>query len=383
MVRTPDRVPGFLLLEDGTLFRGSLAAGRDSAPSVAEVVFTTNLTGYQEVFTDPSYRGQIVVMTAPMIGNYGVNSEDGESEKPQIAGVVVRELSRSYSNWRADGDLGAWLAGANVPILEGIDTRQLTRRLRSEGVVNGVIAPGESITDEARAALEACPSMEGLDLASVVTTKEPYEWGSPNAKSHIIAYDFGIKRNILRLFEENDCRVTVVPATTSAEETLELKPDGVFFSNGPGDPAAVSYAPRTMRKIADAKVPIFGICLGHQILGLAMGLGTYKLKFGHHAANHPVMDLRTKKVEITSQNHNFAVRLPAFDRSLERSPVVETPYGGVAITHMSLNDESVEGLVCLDQPVMSIQYHPEASPGPHDSAYLFEQFAMMMEKTHA
>ena len=354
MVRTPDRVPGFLLLEDGTLFRGSLATGRDPAPSVAEVVFTTNLTGYQEVFTDPSYRGQIVVMTAPMIGNYGVNSEDGESERPQIAGVVVRELSRSYSNWRADGDLGAWLARANVPILEGIDTRQLTRRLRSEGVVNGVIAPGESITDEARAALEACPSMEGLDLASVVTTKEAYEWGSPNAKSHI-----------LRLFEENDCRVTVVPATTSAEETLQLKPDGVFFSNGPGDPAAVSYAPRTMRKIADSKVPIFGICLGHQILGLTFGGSTEKLPYGHRGGNHPVRDVETGRVLITSQNHGFAV-------SGDESGVPGAPE--LEVTHVNLNDGTIEGIKHRELPVFGVQYHPEAAPGPHDARPLFRQF---------
>jgi carbamoyl-phosphate synthase small subunit len=306
-------------------------------------------------------------MTAPMIGNYGVNSEDGESERPQIAGVVVRELSRGYSNWRADGDLGAWLARANVPILEGIDTRQLTRRLRSEGVVNGVIAPGESITDEARAALEACPSMEGLDLASVVTTKEPYEWGSPNAKSHIVAYDFGIKRNILRLFEENDCRVTVVPATTSAEETLELRPDGVFFSNGPGDPAAVSYAPGTMRKIADAKVPIFGICLGHQILALALGGKTEKLDRGHRGANHPVKDLATGKVEITSQNHGFAVIPESLPKNVE-------------VSHVSLFDGTNEGLRCTDKPAFSVQYHPEASPGPQDSHYLFDRFVEMMKK---
>jgi len=372
MVRTPDRAPGFLLLEDGTLFRGSLATGRDAAPSVAEVVFTTNLTGYQEVFTDPSYRGQIVVMTAPMIGNYGVNSEDGESERPQIAGVVVRELSRSYSNWRADGDLGAWLAGANVPILEGIDTRQLTRRLRSEGVVNGVIAPGESITDEARAALEACPSMEGLDLASVVTTKEPYEWGSPNAKSHIVAYDFGIKRNILRLFEENDCRVTVVPATTSAEDTLELKPDGVFFSNGPGDPAAVTYAPRTMRKIADAKVPIFGICLGHQILGLTFGGSTEKLPYGHRGGNHPVRDVETGRVLITSQNHGFAV-------SGDESGVPGAPE--LEVTHVNLNDGTIEGIKHRELPVFGVQYHPEAAPGPHDARPLFRQFMTAVRGT--
>jgi carbamoyl-phosphate synthase small subunit len=342
-----------------------MTGGRDAAPAVAEVVFTTNLTGYQEVFTDPSYRGQIVVMTAPMIGNYGVNSEDGESEGPQVAGVVVRELSRSYSNWRADDDLAEWLTRANVPILEGIDTRQVTRRLRSQGVVNGVLAPGESITDEARAALEACPSMEGLDLASVVTTKKPYEYGSPNAKSRIVAYDFGIKRNILRLFEENDCRVTVVPATTPPEEALERKPDGVFFSNGPGDPAAVTYAPSTMRRIAEANVPIFGICLGHQILGLTFGGSTEKLPYGHRGGNHPVRDIETGRVLITSQNHGFAVS--GNEAGVPGAPELD-------VTHVNLNDGTIEGIKHRELPIFGVQYHPEAAPGPHDARPLFRQF---------
>ncbi|MGQ0539575.1 MAG: glutamine-hydrolyzing carbamoyl-phosphate synthase small subunit, partial [Gemmatimonadaceae bacterium] len=306
MAGVAGRVPGFLLLEDGALFRGRLVAA-PGTPSVAEVVFTTNLTGYQEVFTDPSYHGQIVVMTAPMIGNYGINAEDPESDRPQIAGVVIRELSAGYSNWRAKGDLGSWLAAAGVPILEGVDTRQLTRRLRSEGVINGVVAAGDAVSDEARAALSACPRMLGLDLASLVSTRVPYAWGAPNAKSHIVAYDFGIKRNILRLFEEKGCRVTVVPSDTTAEEALERRPNGVFYSNGPGDPAAVTYAPAAMRKIAAAGVPIFGICLGHQILGLAFGGSTEKLPYGHRGGNHPVRDLASGRVLITSQNHGFAV----------------------------------------------------------------------------
>ncbi|MGQ0640631.1 MAG: glutamine-hydrolyzing carbamoyl-phosphate synthase small subunit [Gemmatimonadaceae bacterium] len=359
----PRRVPGFLLLQDGTLFRGWLVG--QPRVSVAEVVFTTNLTGYQEVFTDPSYRGQIVVMTAPMIGNYGVNTEDDESEKPQIAGVVVRELSRSYSNWRADTDLAAWLAQADVPILEGVDTRQVTRRLRSEGVVNGVLAAGEDITDEAHAALEACPNMEGLDLASVVSTKSPYEYGPPNATSHIVAYDYGIKRNILRLFEDNGCRVTVVPARTPAEQALELKPDGVFFSNGPGDPAAVSYAPAIMRRIADAKVPIFGICLGHQILGLSFGGSTEKLPYGHRGGNHPVRDVETGRVLITSQNHGFAVS--GDERGVPGAPSLE-------VTHVNLNDGTIEGIRHRELTVFGVQYHPEAAPGPHDARPLFRQF---------
>jgi carbamoyl-phosphate synthase small subunit len=363
MVAPVGRVPGFLLLEDGTLFRGWLAG--QPRVSVAEVVFTTNLTGYQEVFTDPSYRGQIVVMTAPMIGNYGVNDEDAESEKPQIAGVVVRELSRAFSNWRAEGDLAAWLARADIPILEGIDTRQVTRRLRTDGVVNGVLAPGADVTDEARAALEACPSMEGLDLASVVSTARPYEWGPPNAKSHIVAYDYGIKRNILRLFEDNDCRVTVVPSQTPAEAALELKPDGVFFSNGPGDPAAVAYAPPTMRAIAEKQVPIFGICLGHQILGLTFGGSTEKLPYGHRGGNHPVLDVETGRVLITSQNHGFAVS--GDKKGVPGAPALE-------VTHVNLNDGTIEGIKHRELPVFGVQYHPEAAPGPHDARPLFRQF---------
>jgi carbamoyl-phosphate synthase small subunit len=363
MVAPVGRVPGFLLLEDGTLFRGWLA-GRPRT-SVAEVVFTTNLTGYQEVFTDPSYRGQIVVMTAPMIGNYCVNTEYDESSQPQIAGVVVSELSRSHSNWRADGDLSSWLERADVPILEGVDTRQVTRRLRSQGVVNGVLAVGEDVTDEVRAALEACPSMEGLDLASVVTTGKPYECGLPNAKSHIVAYDYGIKRNILRLFEDNDCRVTVIPAQTPVEQALELQPDGVFFSNGPGDPAAVSYAPATMRRIADAKVPIFGICLGHQILGLTYGGSTEKLPYGHRGGNHPVRDVETGRVLITSQNHGFAVSGDA--KGVPGAPALD-------VTHVNLNDGTIEGIKHRELPVFGVQYHPEAAPGPHDARPLFRQF---------
>jgi len=259
--------PGFLLLEDGTLFHGRIALGAAAAPlpAVAEVVFTTNMTGYQEVFTDPSYRGQIVVMTAPQIGNYGINTEDPESSHPQVAGVVVRELSASYSNWRATGGLATWLAGAQVPILEDVDTRRLTRHLRSVGVMRGVIGHGGEPNDVSRAELEACPSMVGLDLASRVSTKEPYSWGDPRARNHIVAYDYGIKRNILRLFAENDCRVTVVPADTSAEAVLADEPDGIFLSNGPGDPEAVSYAPAIIRSLTARGIPTFGICLGHQL----------------------------------------------------------------------------------------------------------------------
>lgn len=332
---------------------------------MAEVVFTTNMTGYQEVFTDPSYRGQTVVMTTPMIGNYGINHEDPESARPQIAGVIVRELSREFSNWRAEGDLASWLTGAGVPLLESVDTRQLTRHLRSAGVMRGVVAPGENITEEARAALDACPSMEGLDLASVVTTPAEYSWGPADAAQHIVAYDYGIKRNILRLFESHGCRVTVVPATTPPEAVLEKSPNGVFFSNGPGDPAAVEYAPHAIRTIADTEVPIFGICLGHQLIGLAYGAETEKLPFGHRGGNQPVRELSTGRVLITAQNHGFAVI--GSEAGIPGAPELE-------VTHINLNDGTVEGLRHRERSLFAVQYHPEAAPGPHDARPLFQDF---------
>jgi carbamoyl-phosphate synthase small subunit len=369
-VNSPRSIPGFLLLEDGTLFRGRLDA--PIAPAVAEVVFTTNMTGYQEVYTDPSYRAQIVVMTAPMIGNYGINTEDPESAEPQVAGVVLRELSRTYSNWRASGDLRGWLGAANVPILEGVDTRRLTRHLRSAGVMRGVIGTGETPDDEAKAALEACPSMEGLDLATRVSTKSEYAWGDPRAQTHIVAYDFGIKRNILRLFEEQGCRVTVVPSTTPAAQVLERAPDGVFLSNGPGDPAAIDYAPGTIREIASAGVPIFGICLGHQLLGLTFGGETVKMPYGHRGGNHPVKELSTGRVLITSQNHGFAVK--GDEEGVPGAPALE-------VTHVNLNDGTVEGLKHREQPIFAVQYHPEAAPGPHDARQLFHEFMDTVRKS--
>ncbi len=356
-------VEGFLLLEDGTLFHGRLSA--ECPPTVAEVVFTTNMTGYQEVFTDPSFRGQIVVMTAPQVGNYGVNDEDTESSRPQVAGVVTRELSRTYSSWRATGGLPEWLAAAAVPVLDGVDTRRLTRHLRSGGVLSGVIAVGSTPTAEAIAALDACPPMEGLDLASVISTTERYQWGDPQAGLHVVAYDFGIKRNSLRLLESAGCRVTVVPAQTPASEILALNPDGVFLSNGPGDPAAVGYAPTAIKAIAEQGVPMFGICLGHQLLALAYGGRTVKMPFGHRGGNQPVRELSTGKVLITSQNHGFAVA--GADGAIDGASDLE-------VTHINLNDGTVEGLRHRSLPLFGVQYHPEAAPGPHDARGHFQEF---------
>ncbi len=389
-----------LALADGTCFEGR-ALGAEGETG-GEVVFNTAMTGYQEVLTDPSYRGQIVTMTSPHIGNYGVTPEDIESTRIWAEGFVVKESSRLASNWRSKATLREYLQAANIVAIEGIDTRALTRHLRERGAQQGIIShidlDPRRVADKARQA----PSIIGRDLAATVTCDRRYAWtegtggwtpkitmpeaGSaqaPRKTWRVVAYDFGVKQNILRRLVDVGCEVTVVPASTPAKDVLALNPQGLFLSNGPGDPEGVPYAMTALRDLI-GRLPIFGICLGHQLLGLALGFSTYKLKFGHHGANHPVIDLRTRKVEITSQNHNFAVRFPAEAPAPgQELPVVTTPFGRVQLTHTSLNDGSVEGMRCLDRPVFSVQYHPEASPGPHDSAYLFQQFVAMMETHHA
>ncbi len=352
--------PAFVLLEDGAWFAGTTARPID--PAFGEVVFTTNLTGYQETFTDPSYLGQIVVMTAPMIGNYGVNPEDMESERAQVTGVVVRELSRYPSNWRSTTSLDEWLSAGGIPVIEGVDTRRLTRHVRERGAMRGVVAEGRQPSRELTAQLLASPSMNGLDLASRATVRESRSEGDG---PHVIAYDYGMKRNIVRMLVQAGCRVTVLPAETSAAEARALKPDGLFLSNGPGDPAAVEYALGTIRELAGNGLPTFGICLGHQLVGLAFGGATAKLPYGHRGGNHPVRDLRTGQLLITTQNHGFAVVGDA--GGVPGAPELE-------VTHLNLNDGTIEGVRHRTLPLFAVQYHPEASPGPHDAFPHFGEF---------
>ncbi|MBS1859401.1 MAG: glutamine-hydrolyzing carbamoyl-phosphate synthase small subunit [Acidobacteria bacterium] len=368
-----------LALEDGTVFEGK-SFGAPTERS-GEVVFNTALTGYQEVFTDPSYAGQIVILTNPQIGNYGTSSEDNESRGPYIEGLVVREFSPLASNWRSDATADAFLSRAGVPIVSEIDTRTLVRHLRTRGVMRGVLSTTRSDAAALVESARSIPTMAGLDLASRVTTSERYEWtlpvdscspsdltGTPRATEfHVVAYDFGIKHNILRRLVHSGCRVTVVPALTSAEDVLALNPDGIFLSNGPGDPEPLTAQVGNIRKLIGKK-PIFGICLGNQLLGLAMGGKTYKLKFGHRGANHPVRNEITRRVEITSHNHGFAVDPDSLNLN------------EVEITHVNLNDQTLEGFRHRSHPVFCVQYHPEAAPGPHDSHYLFEDFTKLMRE---
>jgi carbamoyl-phosphate synthase small subunit len=368
-----------LALEDGTVFEGQSFGA--PAERVGEVVFNTAITGYQEVFTDPSYSGQIVVLTNPQIGNYGANESDNESAKPYIEGLVVREFSPLASNWRADETAQHFLTSNGVPVIAGIDTRALVRHLRSRGVMRGVLSTTSTDFKDLVERARQSPSMAGLDLATRVSTPERYEWIKPvdpcspsdleadpaAQRFHVVAYDFGIKHNILRRLVQVGCRLTVVPAGTTAEDVLALKPQGVFLSNGPGDPEPLEFQAAQMRKLI-GRLPIFGICLGHQILGLALGGKTYKLKFGHRGANHPVLNKITGKVEITSHNHGFAVDPDSLNLN------------ELEITHMNLNDETLEGFRHRNHPVFCVQYHPEAAPGPHDSRYLFDDFVKLMQR---
>jgi len=352
--------PAFVLLEDGSWFAGT--APRPIEPSFGEVVFTTNLSGYQETFTDPSYLGQIVTMTAPMIGNYGVNAEDMESERPQVSGIVVRELSRHPSNWRSDLSLDQWLAEAGVPVVEGVDTRRLTRHIRERGAMRGVLAEGRQPSRELTAHLLASRRMEGLDLASRASVKERATYGEG---PHVVAYDYGMKRNIIRMLVATGCKVTVVPAHTTAAQVRELEPDGLFLSNGPGDPAAVSYSFEMIRELSGQGLPTFGICLGHQLIGIAYGGRTAKMPYGHRGGNHPVKELATGRVLITTQNHGFAV--VGDESGVPGAPDLE-------VTHLNLNDGTIEGVRHRALPLFAVQYHPEAAPGPHDAYPHFNEF---------
>ena len=373
--------PAALVLADGTVFRGRSIGAAGAA--VGEVVFNTAITGYQEILTDPSYCRQIVTLTYPHIGNTGVNAEDGESRRVYAEGLVVRDVPRLLSSWRSQGDLTSYLKKNKVVGIAELDTRKLTRILRENGAQNGCVMAGDVSTDVALSKAKAFPGLAGMDLAKVVTTDKPYEWTEgrwqlgtgyrklENPRFHVVAYDYGIKHNILRLIAEHGARVTVVPAQMPAREVLRMKPDGVFLANGPGDPEPCDYAIEAIGEILDAtRIPVFGICLGHQLMGLASGAKTLKMKFGHHGANHPVKDLDTGRVVITSQNHGFAVDPASIPATLRP-------------THVSLFDGSLQGLARTDRPAFCFQGHPEASPGPRDISYLFDRFARLMEEARA
>ncbi|MGN2249935.1 glutamine-hydrolyzing carbamoyl-phosphate synthase small subunit [Frateuria sp. GZRe14] len=370
--------PALLALEDGSVFHGHAVGA--TGETVGEVVFNTAMTGYQEILTDPSYARQIVTLTYPHVGNTGVNPADAESTRVQAAGLIVRDVPRRPSNWRSTESLPDYLARQNIVAIAGIDTRRLTRILRDKGALNGCILAGEGVDAEtALAKARAFPGLNGMDLAKVVSVREPYHWTegvydldratftAPGPRYKVVAYDYGTKLNILRLLASHGCDITVVPAQTPAADVLAMKPDGVFLSNGPGDPAACDYAIAATKAFLDAKIPLFGICLGHQLMGLALGANTIKMKFGHHGANHPVKDHDDGRVLITSQNHGFAVdpaTLPA----------------NVRVTHTSLFDGSLQGFALTDRPAFCFQGHPEAAPGPHDVGYLFARFAQLMQE---
>jgi carbamoyl-phosphate synthase small subunit len=373
MANTSTTTPALLALEDGRVFHGFSIGAEGN--SVGEICFNTSMSGYQEVLTDPSYRGQIVTMTYPLIGNYGTGEEDGESVRPQVSGFVLEELSRIESNWRSTEPLPAYLRRHGIPAIGGIDTRSLTRHLRTQGAMRACLSTDGSDEASAVARAKSSPFLEELDLVGEVSTKTPYEWDPEGTESYpygsrarsgsgveplVVLYDFGVKRNILRLLRSHGVRVMVVPSTTPAEEALAFNPAGIFLSNGPGDPAVLTAAHETARRLAEEK-PVFGICLGHQILSLAFGASTFKLKFGHRGANQPVQDLRSGRVLITSQNHGYAVKEEGLPSDLE-------------VTHRHLNDGTVAGIRHRTKKVSAVQFHPEASPGPHDSAPFFEEF---------
>ncbi|HUW53371.1 MAG TPA: glutamine-hydrolyzing carbamoyl-phosphate synthase small subunit [Rhodanobacter sp.] len=369
-------IPALLALQDGSVFHGQAVGA--IGETIGEVVFNTAMTGYQEILTDPSYARQIVTLTYPHIGNTGVNADDAESIAVHAAGLIVRDVTRRASSWRSTENLPDYLKRHGTVAIAGIDTRRLTRILRDKGALAGcIVASAQVDVDDALAKARAFPGLNGMDLAKVVSVDRPYDWNEgiydldrsafnrPDMRFNVVAYDFGVKHNILRLLAEQGCDITVVPAQTPADEVLAMQPDGVFLSNGPGDPAACDYAIAATRALLDARVPLFGICLGHQIMGLALGAKTLKMKFGHHGANHPVKDLDDGRVLITSQNHGFAVdpaTLPA----------------NVRVTHSSLFDGTLQGFALTDRPAFCFQGHPEASPGPHDIGYLFDRFARMM-----
>ena len=376
---TPHPKPATLVLADGTIFRG-ISIGSDGN-TVGEVVFNTSLTGYQEILTDPSYCKQIVTLTYPHIGNVGVNPEDVESHKIFAGGLVIRDLPLAASNFRKTQALDDYLKSQNVVAIAEIDTRKLTRVLREQGAQNGCIMAGDAV-DEAQALklARAFPGLDGMDLAKVVSCEKPYTWNEgewrlgkgysiqENPMLHVVAFDYGVKRNILRMLASRGCKITVLPAQASAQEALALKPDGILWPNGPGDPEPCDYAIKAIQELLGSRIPIFGICLGHQLLALASGAKTVKMKFGHHGANHPVQDIDSKRVMITSQNHGFAVD-------------VQTLPANVRVTHVSLFDNSLQGFARTDAPAFSFQGHPEASPGPRDVSYLFDKFISMMQKT--
>lgn len=383
------KLKALLVLEDGTFFQGKSFGS--PGETFGEVVFNTSMTGYQEILTDPSYFGQIVTLTYPHIGNYGVNSEDLESAGPQVSGFIVKEGSRIYSNWRAEGGLEEWLFEKGIVGIQDIDTRALVRKIRTSGAMRGAISTEDLNPDSLLEKVRNYPSIVGQDLVKEVTTQKAYYFNNESSGDFlVVVVDGGVKQNILRELAKRGCAVYVVPASTNFEEILSLKPDGVLFSNGPGDPAPVTYLISLIRQLI-GKIPLFGICLGHQMLGLGLGATTYKLKFGHRGANQPIKNLTNGRVEIASENHGFAVNPQSFGIELkkwevgqgfdiEKKLIGQSQFGRVQITHLNLNDGTLEGIRCLDVPAFSVQFHPEASPGPHDTSYLFDEFLNLIKR---